>query len=200
MKNFKLRIITFLLIVLGLISAGILSRSRFNVVPRLVSNLAPALVRVEFPQVNSSQLSPTQRKFIAVLRREYDSQPKGLKYSEGIHEPWCADFVSWTFKEAGQPLINPSSKSWRIPGTFTLREYYKSTGRFRAADSSYSPIIGDVMLYDNPSPFGQHTNVVIKNNHGIITTVGGNEPGGIRVFVHTTPDKAGFIGYGTLNM
>ncbi len=54
------------------------------------------------------------------------------------------------------------------------------------------------MLYDNPSPFGQHTNIIIKNEGGMITTVGGNEPGGIRVFRHESPDQAGFIGYGVL--
>jgi hypothetical protein len=52
------------------------------------------------------------------------------------------------------------------------------------------------MIYDNPSPFGQHTNIVIENTDGIVTTIGGNEPGGIRIIKHTTPDGLGFIGYG----
>jgi len=52
------------------------------------------------------------------------------------------------------------------------------------------------MLYDNPSPFGQHTNIVIDNDSGIVTTIGGNEPGGIRIVKHVKPDTIGFIGYG----
>ncbi len=55
------------------------------------------------------------------------------------------------------------------------------------------------MLYDNPSPFGQHTNIVIKNESGIVTTIGGNEPGGIRIVEHATKDTAGFIGYGVFS-
>ena len=52
------------------------------------------------------------------------------------------------------------------------------------------------MLYDNPSPFGQHTNIVIENDNGVVTTIGGNEPGGIRIVKHEKPDTVGFIGYG----
>jgi len=37
---------------------------------------------------------------------------------------------------------------------------------------------------------------VIGNENGVITTIGGNEPGGIRIVRHTQPDGAGFIGYG----
>lgn len=55
------------------------------------------------------------------------------------------------------------------------------------------------MLYDNPSPFGQHVNIVLSvNNDGSITTVGGNEPGGIRVKTHVAHTKPGFVGYGIL--
>ena len=133
-----------------------------------------------------------------ILEREYELNPDGTKYSEGIKEPWCADFVSWVYKEADVPLENPNSGYWRIPGTYTLREYYEQTGRFRSPDSNYTPKFGDTMLYDNPSTFGQHVNIVIQNNNGIITTIGGNEPGGIRIVTHEVGDTSGFVGYGVL--
>lgn len=68
-------------------------------------------------------------------------------------EPWCADFVSWVYKEAGHPLKNPNSGSWRIPGTYTLREYYEAQGAFRPADSGYEPQLGDVAIYEDSPGF-----------------------------------------------
>jgi hypothetical protein len=161
--------------------------SRFNPLPQIVASQMSSKERVEFPGIDESQLSEEKINMIRILKAEYIANPKGTKYSEGISEPWCADFVSWVFNQMGRPLKNPNSGSWRIPGTYTLREYY---------GSNYSPKVGDIMLYDNPSPFGQHTNIVIKNKNGVVTTIGGNEPGGIRIVEHTEKDKAGFIGYG----
>lgn len=54
------------------------------------------------------------------------------------------------------------------------------------------------MLYDNPSPHGQHTNIVIKNENGLITTVGGNEGGKIRIQTHELRKDPGLVGYGVL--
>jgi hypothetical protein len=170
--------------------------SKFNPLPQIVASQTSSRERVAFPDIDESQLSEEKNNMIRILRAECIANPKGTKYSEEISEPWCANFVSWVFNQMGRPLKNPNSGSWRIPGTYTLREYYKSTDHLMMAGSNYSPKVGDVMLYDNPSPFGQHTNIVIKNKDGIVTTIGGNEPGGIRILEHVQKDKAGFIGYG----
>jgi len=164
----------------------------------MVATVTEGNKKESFPAIETGKLDLTQQKIVTLLRQEYKAQPAGTKYSEDVSEPWCADFVSWIMRNADAPLKNPNSGSWRIPGTYTLREYYESIGRFESASSKYSPKVGDIMFYDNPSPFGQHTNIVIKNNNGLITTVGGNEPGGIRVYTHKTKDGVGFIGYGIL--
>lgn len=185
-------------LIAGTAAAYMLWPSRFNPLPHIAATVTQPNKTESFPAIDDSTLNSHQQKIIALLRQEFQSQPKGTKYSGGVDEPWCADFVSWIMNEAGQPLQNPNSGSWRIPGTYTLRDYYESAGRFKSADSGYSPHVGDIMLYDNPSPFGQHTNIVIKNDNGIVTTIGGNEPGGIRVVTHDRADKAGFVGYGVL--
>lgn len=172
--------------------------SRFNIFPQLVSSHFSPKERAAFPSLDTTDLSTTQQKIIDIVKQEYALNPPGTKYSEGIEEPWCADFVSWVLKEANAPLSNPHSGSWRIPGTFTLREYYESIEKLRVPGSGYVPKVGDIMLYDNPSHFGQHTNMVIRNEGGIVTTIGGNEPGGIRIVEHIEPDAAGFIGYSEL--
>lgn len=191
-------IIGLISIIIVAVGAAWMSTTRFNPVPQIISSTVVPRHTEQFPDMDMTQLDDRQQRIVALLRQEHQAQNPGKKYSEGIDEPWCADFVSWVMKEAGMPLSNPNSGSWRIPGTYTLRDYYQSSGRFKQAASGYQPKVGDVMFYDNPSPFGQHVNIVIQNNNGMVTTIGGNEPGGIRVYTHTSKDTTGFIGYGTL--
>lgn len=172
--------------------------SRFNIVPNLIatSKLPPATQA--FPEIDLSSASPTQQKIVELLKQEYKDQPPGTKYADGVEESWCADFVSWIMKNAERPLSNPNNGGWRIPGTYTLRDYYESTGQFRSKASGYQPKLGDAVLYDNPSPHGQHTNIVVKNDNGMITTIGGNEGNKIRIQVNRLADDPGLIGYGIL--
>ncbi|MFN6544095.1 CHAP domain-containing protein [Mycolicibacterium nivoides] len=152
---------------------------------------------VAFPQLDRAALDPAQARVIDVLQAQYDAQPGGSHFSEGIEEPWCADFVSWVLNEAGRPLSNPNSGNWRIPGVYTLQEYYQAAGRFAAPDS-YRPRPGDVVMYADGSPLGLHTNFVVVANDNAITTVGGNEEGGIRVHTLDDAEIAGILGYGRL--
>lgn len=173
-------------------------QSRFNPVPQLIaSHLSSA--SESYPEINLADLSPTQKRIIDTTKSEFHSQPDYKKYSEGNSEPWCSDFVSWVYKEAGTPMQNPVSGSWRIPGTYTLRDYLINEGRFKDPQTHYIAKTGDLMLYDNPNPFGGHVNIVLKvNGDKTITTIGGNEPGGIRVKTHKAHLDPGFVGYGTL--
>ncbi|MCW4354278.1 CHAP domain-containing protein [Hoyosella sp. YIM 151337] len=152
-----------------------------------------------FPEVETAQLDERQTAVIDVLRAEFDANPPGEKYSEGSDEAWCANFVSWVMREAGMPFTNPNSGSWRIPGVYTLEEYFRAEGRFRASDSGYAPKPGDVVLYSNRSKFTQHTAIVVRNDDGKLTTVGGNE-----FFYGTVAARnvntahSGIVGYGVL--
>ena len=195
-KSTLLLIAGILLVLCFVVGVALFINSRFNIFPQLIESHASSSERAAFPTIDESVLSEGQIKVVSILKTEYALNPDGTKYSQGVSEPWCADFVSWVFNEAGTPLTNPNSGSWRIPGTYTLREYYESIGKLEFEGSGYSPKVGDIMLYDNPSPFGQHTNIVIKNENGIVTTIGGNEPGGIRIVTHDKKEANGFIGYG----
>lgn len=110
----------------------------------------------DFPEIEQQNLTDTQRRIVSIVKQEHATQPSYLKYSEDTKEPWCADFVSWAMKEAGVPYRNPHSGHWRIPGTTTLREYYRSEGRFKSIDSGYAPKVGDIVLYNGVGWFGQH--------------------------------------------
>jgi hypothetical protein len=198
-KKHKVRIYILLIgLPLCCITIPLFITSKFNIFPQLVERQVGTKEKVLFPEMDNKTLSDKQQSIVTILKKEYELNPDGKKYSEGVDEPWCADFVSWTMREAGLPLSNPNSGSWRIPGTYTLREYYESIGTFRSGESNYSPKIGDIVLYDNPSTFGQHTNFVLNNDNGLITTIGGNEPGGIRITTHRASDDPGLVGYGLL--
>ncbi|MFC4375457.1 CHAP domain-containing protein [Nocardia halotolerans] len=149
-----------------------------------------------FPALDSEYLDEQQLALVEVLRQEYDNPGDGPKYAEGVQEAWCADFVSWTMRAAGRPLANPNSGSWRIPGVYTLQEYYQSVGRFTRVDVGYRPRTGDVVLYGPDSPLGQHTNIVLKTDGDAITTIGGNEMGTIRIRTIVIADTADVVGYG----
>ena len=160
--------------------------------------------RQPFPDMKTDDLSNSQIKLVNILKSEYNKQPKSydqnmLNYSQGTQEPWCADFVSWVYNQAGMPLSNPNSGSWRIPGTQTLKQYFKTLGNWQEYNTGYQPKLGDVVIYDkNASPFGQHTNIVLKNEDGTITTVGGNENREVRIQTFKISDHMGIDGYGEL--
>ena len=152
-----------------------------------------------FPDIATTNLSPTRQKIISLAKIEFKAQSAGTKFSQGAEEPWCANFVSYIMKQAGAPLKNPHTGGWRIPGTFTLREYYEANGRFKPANSGYQPLPGDVAIYRNSPVFGDHTNIVLKNDNGVLTTVGGNEMNRIRVFTNRDKQYDGLLGYGVPN-
>ena len=152
-----------------------------------------------FPDLDTANLSPTRQKIISLAKTEFKAQSAGTKFSQGAEEAWCANFVSWIMYQAGAPLKNPHTGGWRIPGTFTLREHYETAGRFKPANSGYQPLPGDVAIYRNSPVFGDHTNIVLKNDNGVQTTVGGNEANRIRVFINHDKRYDGLLGYGVPN-
>ena len=147
-----------------------------------------------FPVVDTSALSPGRAAVVRILGEEYATQAGMSKYSEGNDEPWCADFTSWVMRASGKPFANPNSGHWRIPGVLTLTAYLKDGGRYEAP--GYAPKPGDMVLYDVPSPKGQHVNIVLINDHGTLTTVGGGEGRGVGLSTYVAADDSGITGYG----
>ncbi|WP_040798123.1 CHAP domain-containing protein [Nocardia higoensis] len=149
-----------------------------------------------FPAVDRSALDADQRALVAVLERQFDDPGSGPDYAEGVVEAWCADFVSWVMREAGRPLSNPNSGSWRIPGVYTLQEYYQSVDRFVPIEAADQPRTGDVLLYGPDSSFGHHTNIVLAADNGTVTTIGGNEFGRVSIHRFRLAEVPDVVGYG----
>ncbi|WP_245662432.1 CHAP domain-containing protein [Nocardia vermiculata] len=181
------------LVVIGALAVGVVVG-----LPRWQDHGAPiAGERLDrFPDTDAGALEPQRDRIIAVTRAEFSNPGAGPKYAQGADEAWCADFVSWVYREAGRPLSNPNSGSWRIPGVSTLQEYFEANGRFAAADSGYRPRPGDVVIYAAASPFGQHTNIVLAADPETLTTIGGNERDAVRIHRYDPSQVRGIVGFG----
>jgi hypothetical protein len=94
--------------------------------PKRQGSDSPVAAVPAFPAIDQSTLTPLQSRVADVLKSQRRAQPESATYTEGADEPWCADFVSWVMREAGAPLNNPNSGSWRITGVYTLQQYYES--------------------------------------------------------------------------
>ena len=96
------------------------------------------------------------------------------KYTDGISEPWCADFLSWVFKESGKPFTGGASGGWRIAAAAGVMDWFKANGTWidntAANRQSGPPKPGDVIYYNHG-----HANMVVSLTGTSVKTVGGNQ-------------------------
>ncbi len=83
---------------------------------------------------------------------------------------------------------------------YTLQEYYESVDAFVPPyGQDYQPKVGDTILYgDSSPPFGQHVNVVLVNDAGTLTTVGGNENNKVMLHRIVPSEVPGIVGFGVI--
>jgi hypothetical protein len=78
-------------------------------------------------------------------------------YTDGTpYEEWCADFVSYLYKQAGYPFTNGSADGWDENDSSTV-QYMGFT--VHQADSGYTPSVGDVAFFNYP---GGHVEIVVS--------------------------------------
>lgn len=173
------------------------------------ATMAPAVRRPAFPAIDTTGLSATQKRLLAVAQAEYahgavSGDQYAKKYSEGFDESWCADFVSWMRNEAGVPFAHPDTQYWRIPGVATLRDYFVSSDAYHMAAGSYTPKLGDIAFYFGVTPDGssrEHVAMVLEVKDGKLVTIGGNEgkKGEMKIRSDTLePGVKGLAGFGEL--
>lgn len=133
---------------------------------------------------------------------EYDDNV--LKYSDGNREAWCADFVSWVYKEAGVPFSD-GLKGWRIPSVRTMQAWFQEDkpGREYFAVGTKAPQPGDVAFYiGEQTPDGgstSHVNIVISVSGDSMVTIGGNESDMVKKSVRKIQlDSQSLVGFGRI--
>lgn len=99
-----------------------------------------------------------------------DCGPEVNKYTDNRLEYWCADFVSWVFKEAGKAFTGGSSGGWRIASVSSLRDWFKENGKYTVNGPSVTPNPGDVYIVADSS----HTGIVEKVENDTVYTISGN--------------------------
>lgn len=88
------------------------------------------------------------------------------RFCSGQREPWCANFVAWSFRQAGQPL--PGNQD-ALGSVKTMEAGFKRRGEFHRGP----PKPGDVIFFRSPS--GQrHVGIVERVENGRVHTVEGN--------------------------
>lgn len=93
------------------------------------------------------------------------------KYTDNTLEYWCADFVSWVYKQAGLPFSGGTSGGWRIPSAEGVQAYMEKKGTFTAnSPSAPDPQPGDIYIINE----GQHVGIVVKVENGALYTISGN--------------------------
>ncbi len=160
-----------------------------------------------FPTIHTAGLSAQQVRIINIARTEYAKHPISydqtvLQYTQSVKEAWCADFVSWVMEQSHNVYRNPNSGNWRIPGVYTLQEYYQAQGRYATANE-YQPKPGDVAFYIGKHTFGLlstgHVALVIQVSGKQMTTIGGNESGRLRLDTQSiTAGDHSLVGFGKL--
>lgn len=77
--------------------------------------------------------------------------PEVDKYTESTPAQWCTMFVSWVTKEAGAPMYDERTKSWRFANSRLLIDYLKLTGtwysREEAIAKNLQPRVGDFVFF-----------------------------------------------------
>ena len=118
---------------------------------------------------------------------EYDANV--LLYTAGVREAWCADFVSWAFKQGGMPFTGGDNGGWRIAAVLSMQSWFKSgkSGSTYFAAGQGTPRAGDVAFYVGAqTPDGgstRHVNLVISVDpaSNTMVTIGGNESNSLRM-------------------
>lgn len=137
------------------------------------------------PPTVGGGLSENRSKIIYIAnaqKGQTEFSPKVLQYTDGNKEAWCADYVSWVYKEAGYPFTGGLSGGWRWPVAsgnygYSLINYTKYIGKYKAK-ASYTPEPGDIIFFDPASKDpGSHVGIVISvaiSKSATVYTVEGN--------------------------
>ena len=191
-KILKAIIVWFCLVLVLVVGAYAFHRTLLPTIHFAVTTPAKKL---EFPVLTDDSISEDVRNLLLLAKNEYENPKSGEFYAEGVKEPWCADFVSYLYKEIGHPFNNPNTGHWRIPGIYTLGEYLQSINAWHS-EPNYLPQLGDIVIYDG-GVFGGHTNIVVEVGNDYIVVLGGNENNQIRLDkINWLDKKYGVQGFG----
>ena len=146
------------------------------------------------------ELNLKPKPYGAAELNDCDSNVK--KYTNGRCEAWCADFVSWVYKQAGIPFNQGYIVSWQHPGAAELKGWFEKNQTYIQAGTQ-TPQPGDVIFWNGAdgnlnSP--GHVSIVSSVSGGEFSDIGGNEANTILELSNhkNILQSEGLIGFGRM--
>jgi hypothetical protein len=102
-----------------------------------------------------------------------DCGPEVNKYTDSTLEYWCADFVSWVYKESGKPFTGGASGGWRIAAVSVVKAWFEKNGSYTPNGSGANPQPGDIYVYGEIKET-EHIGIVEKVVGNDLYTISGN--------------------------
>ncbi len=186
--------------VVGPVTAAAIARRLGRAAPVAVS--APVPTGLAMPATGGS---PTARGALQAALAEMaaghgeeggnNMGPHVARYLNGILAPpadWCAGFVSWCFKNSGQPMPYPYSL-----GARDVLKKLRDRGFGIAPGDADPPQPGDVIVWWRGSPGGWqgHVGLVHSYADGIVRTVEGNKTPKVGSFTYTLASIDRLLGF-----
>jgi hypothetical protein len=98
-----------------------------------------------------------------------DCGPEVNKYTDSTLEYWCADFVSWVYRQAGTPFTGGSSGGWRIAGVSSMQSWFEKNANWTPNGPSANPQPGNIYTLSI-----SHVGIVEKVEGDTLYTISGN--------------------------
>lgn len=122
--------------------------------------------------------------------------PHVKKYLNGLvttPNDWCAGFVSWCFKNSGQPM----PFNYTVGARDVLKQF-RNKGWGVSPTSASPPLPGDVIVWWRGAPSGWkgHAGIVHSYTHGIVRTVEGNKTPKVNSFNYSLGTIDRLLGFG----
>jgi hypothetical protein len=144
------------------------------------SGPAGRIVTAAESQVGQSEEPPGSNESPAIA--EYRSATAGAEPGA----PWCAYFVSWAARQAGEP-IGPSGEG--LGSVSAIWSWAQSTGRAVANGPGVTPRPGDLIVFG-----GEHVGIVREVlPDGRIATIEGNYENRVSANVRSAGEATGYV-------
>ncbi len=161
---------------------------------------------IKFGEIRANIAIAEYKKNVVETPRGCNCGPEIDKYTESSPGQWCAMFASWVAKEAGNPLVNPRTDSWKITNSRAFTDYLKQKGTFYSREQiikdNIQPQIGDYVVFyrGNYEDNLGHIDIVVSSNssNGKADLIGGNYRDSVN-YRKDFPymDSYGFLGFGS---
>ena len=163
-----------------------------GVVAQAPVGIAPPLALGDLPTGDGTASVAIAARLLALGIHETaaNTGPWIATFTDGNVEAWCADFVSYVLRLAGQPFTDGQSGGWRLAAADGVRDWFAARGRYLPRLLA-RPLPGDIVYFRH-----RHVGIVVAVRGDSLLTIEGNASDAVRHRVYpawrTVADIDGF--------